>query len=395
MKIYDEAIPSIGYIGYLGFAAQIPWTIILVYLPIIESVVGGTTFAYTLSLAMGLACNIVRFCVVCYGRNFSLYKRIFFGAFLSCLFTFGYFAIYLGSDPNTNLPAVSTWGFWVGLLVALLGGAGNAQLMSTGYGIASIVSIKKPIANTLFFFGQAMASALCWPLKTLVESFTQSQLVQIGVTMCLISLVSLSVIPVYTHRISRYSNLQSDGTLSWSSAMGIFRKAMFPLTCLWLTYFCTNLVTPGQLLQWSVPMDDGNDLMRDDKWYRSLCSYVHLLSDAVGKSCVVAVAMNPLRMQAVLSSRWIKIALSVFVVVRICMLPLFYWPPDDVLGRFLFLVVYGLMNGLTASLAVSLCSASVGPGENDVAGYLSSFTIINGLFIGSLAGMLVRFTIQS
>jgi hypothetical protein len=398
MKIHDESSSSsIGYLGYLGFAGQLSWTIILVYLPIIEKVVGGTTFAYTLSLAMGFACNIVRFGVVCYGRYFSFHSRIIFGSVLSAIFTFGYFAVYLSSPEPSPSAAIESWGFWVGLLIALIGGAGNAQLMSTGYGVASIVSIHRPIANTIFFFGQAVASAFCWPIKTLVEVLTSVQIAQIGISMTAVSLISLSIIPIYKLRISKYARLEIDsgGSVSWSNAIQVFRKAMFPLLCLWLTYFCTNLVTPGQLMQWSVPVDNENDLLSDGNWYKSFCCYIHLLSDAVGKSCVVVVALEPRRMQVVMSSKWIKISMALLVVARICMLPIFYFPPDNIACRFVFLVIFSLMNGVTASVAVSLCSASVDSGETDMAGYLSSFTIINGLFVGSLAGMLVRFTIQS
>ena len=53
-----ETTPNVFYLWYLGFAAQIPWTIILVYLPLIEPVLGGVLFSFAVGIAMGLACNI-------------------------------------------------------------------------------------------------------------------------------------------------------------------------------------------------------------------------------------------------------------------------------------------------------------------------------------------------
>ena len=390
--------PLLAYLGYLGFAAQLPWTVILVYLPILETVLGGPTFAYTVSIAMGLACNIIRLIVVFHGRRFTFLKRVVLGSVCSSLFTAGYFFIYLFSDPVDDWPAPHTsLCFWLGLIVALIGGAGNAQLMSTGYGAASLVSHEKPVANTLFFFGQALASSFCWPLKRAVEALVPTTTTQVGISMCALSLVSLSILPVYLFRISRYSALkgatgpESGAPLKWVDAKRIFRSTMFPITCLWMSYFCTNLVTPGQLMQWGVPEDQHeSELLTDPKLYRSLCSYVHLLSDAVSKAVAVFIALRRDRMQRILDSRATPYVMVTLVAIRICLLPMFYLPPASAEGRFVLLAMFGGINGIIASLSISLCSSRVVLSDTDVAGYLSSFTIINGLFAGSLAGLLAK-----
>ena len=391
-----------GYIGYLGFAAQVPWTMLLIYLPVLETVLGGSTFSYAVSIAMGLACNLIRLCVVVYGRRFTFRLRVLTGAVFSALFTAGYLVIYICSTPeedtDTNTALHSLW-FWLGLGLALLGGAGNAQLMSTGYGVASLVSVDRPVSNTLFFFGQAVASAACWPLKRLVESLTGSLSVQLGSLMGTISVVSLTVIPVYLLRISRYSRLvapHSETTsLKWTDVKRILRTTIYPILCLWVTYLCTNMVTPGQLMQWSAPVGEESALLSDPKLYRSLCSYVHLLSDAVSKSVPVLLAVDRKRMHRILASRATPVVMGVLVLLRLCLVPLFYDPPGSTTGRFILLAIFGAMNGSAASLAISLCSYRTDPADTDVAGYLSSFAIINGLFVGSLGGMLVRFATTS
>jgi hypothetical protein len=48
---------STVYLWYLGFAAQIPWTTILVYVPVLESVLGGELFAFAVGILQTLVIN--------------------------------------------------------------------------------------------------------------------------------------------------------------------------------------------------------------------------------------------------------------------------------------------------------------------------------------------------
>ena len=388
--------PSVLYLWYLGFAAQIPWTIILVYLPLIESVLGGVLFSFAVGIAMGLACNIVRFLVVVFGRKFTFKVRVVWGSLCSAFFTFGFFIIVLIGSSADWPEGVASIGFWLGLLVALLGGAGNAQLMSTGYGISAMISREKPIANSLFFFGQATASAVCWPLKLIVERMSSSVTIQSGISMSSISLISLSVIPLFVYRLVRFEAITkpSDSpqtTLTWHNAKRVFLQVWFPCTCLWLTYFCTNLVTPGQLMLWTLPVTDSTSAyLTDSKLYRSLCSYTHLLADAIGKSILVLVSMSPGRIKAVLNFRYISHAAFFLLVVRFATVVLFFIPPSAAAPRFLFLAIFGLLNGFVASLCLSMSVHRSDPADTDLTGYINSFIIINGLFAGSVSGMLVH-----
>jgi len=388
---------STFYLWYLGFAAQLPWTTILVYLPVLESVLGGVLFSFAVGIAMGLACNIVRFLVVVFGRKFTFTIRVYYGSCFSALFTLGYFVIYLVpvSVDSAAPTGAESIGFWMGLLVALLGGAGNAQLMSTGYGVASIVSVERPIGNSLFFFGQAAAAACCWPVKRLIETMTSDETVQIGLAMIAIAIISLSVIPVFLVKIQRMTGdddlRTANQTLSWENARKILTNAWLPYLCLWMTYFCTNLVTPGQLTVWSLPVTTSSSAyLTDPKMYRSLCSYTHLLSDAVGKSIPVLVSANPERIRRLMSSKWAPVSIAGMTICRLGLLVLFFLPPLDVWSRFSFLTIFGLLNGVLASVCLSLSTFRADKKDKDIAGYINSFIIINGLFIGSLIGMLVR-----
>lgn len=393
------ARPHVGWIGYMGFAAQIPWSTILVHLPILEPVLGGKSFSFAVGIAMGLACNLMRFLVVVWGRKFTFAFRVVSGAVLSALFVLGYFFIYVASSPltvaeMTSAVATESVGFWVGLTLALLGGAGNAQLMSTGYGVASIVSLDVPVANSLFFFGQAMAAATCWPLKETVESFAPSFESHLGIVMGIISLVALSIVPVFFGRVAKFPRIATSEiqeAVKMAQIRKVLRASLFPVLMLWSTYFCTNLVTPGQLLQWPLPETDSvSPFLTDPKKYRSLSAYVHLMSDAAGKMLPVFLAIRSSNIQAIIRAKCTPLVVLALLTVRMGLVPLFYFPPATAWARFVLLAAFGLLNGSAASVALSLASARVQPDESDVIGYLCSFAIINGLFVGSLVGMLSR-----
>lgn len=392
----------VSYLGFLGFAGQIPWALILVHLPMLEPVVGGKVFSFAVGISMGIACNIVRMCVFLYGRNFTFSSRIVFGSIMSAIFTFGYFVIYACIDvpPNNmfgqEVSATDQAGFWLGLSLALLGGAGNAQLLSTGYGIASIVSTQKPMANNVFFLGQAAAAATCWPLKHLISSMTINHTLHIGITMGFISLVSLSVIPVFYYRIQSrllYWKPISENT-NFSKCKNITRimqQTIFPTCILWISFVATNLVTPGQVMRWGPSLTDStSSIMTDEKLYLSLCVYIHLVADAFGKTFCVILASNQARYMLMLKSSFMKPFLVSLILARIGILPLFYLPPQSDWGRFLLLSVFGLLHGIAVSFALSLGSSRVTASDSDLAGYLSSFSIINGLLVGSIAGIVVR-----
>ena len=271
-------------------------------------------------------------------------------------------------------------------MVALLGGCGNALVMSTGYAISSIVSRDRPRANTFFFFGQAVAAALCWPTKALIEQlFSRSELAQLGAGMTLVSLLSLSAIPVFKWRIAVVSE-ETTRKVGLREALGVVRQASLPLAALWVIYFSTGFVSPGQIMHWPLPSEPSSSkLLTDPKLYKSLCTYTFLLADAVGKAL-------PLVVRNVSSflgkSRTASLLILVLVTARLSLVPLFFFPPDVVSVRFILLVCFGLLSGSAASLSISLASFRA-LDQADIAGYLTSFAIINGIFMGSVAGMLV------
>ena len=379
------------YVGYLGFAGQIPWAMILVHLPMLEPVVGGKIFSFAVGIAMGVACNIVRFAVLMYGRSFTFNSRVVVGSIMSAIFTFGYFVLYLSQIEAGSL-GVSSPGFWLGLGLALFGGAGNAQLLSTGYGIASMVASDNPVANNLFFLGQAAASTSCWPLKHLMTTITSNHGVHLGVIMGLMSLVSLSAIPVFFKRISTKLTVPNQQKITCADCARIMRQTMFPSIVLWLSFMFTNLVTPGQVMRWGLPstVSSASDIVTNEKLYLSLCLYVNLLADALGRCMCVLLASNRDRFSKIIASRYISLLLVAMVLIRASLVPLFYAPPSTDWGRFILLCFFGLIHGVAVSLALSLGSARVAKSDSDLAGYLSSFTIINGLLMGSIGGIVIR-----
>jgi hypothetical protein len=104
----------------------------------------------------------------------------------------------------------------------------------------------------------------------------------------------------------------------------------------------------------------------------------------------VFLAIRSSNIQAIIRAKCTPLVILALLTVRMGLVPLFYFPPATAWARFVLLAAFGLLNGSAASVALSLASARVQPDESDVIGYLCSFAIINGLFVGSLVGMLSR-----
>lgn len=380
-----------GFVGYLGFGGQIASSMILIHLPMLEAAVGGKLFSFCLGIATGISGNVVRLGVLIYGRKFTFSRRVIVGSILSAIFTFGFFVVYQVSESDDS----NEWGFWVGLCIALLGGMGNAQLLSTGYGIASILSERSPISNSLFFLGMAAASALCWPIKRIfLELNPQNPYLHLGILMGLTALISLSLIPLFYIGLRKETTRHSidKRRITCLDVCRIFKQTILPNVLLWTTLTCTAIVTPGQVMLWSLPT---NCHTSDLKLYLSLCIYLGPLSDAFGKLVCVILASRKPSFEGLLKSQWTPRLLISMTLVRIGLMPLVYNPPTDEGTRFFILIFFGFLHGIIASISLSLSSFRVSRGDADLAGYLGSFSIVNGLLIGSLIGMVIRLSLTA
>jgi hypothetical protein len=382
------------FIGFFGFVTQLPWAIILVYLPYFETVCGGVTFSFAMSIFNSAASNIIRLLMIFFSRRIRLMVRVITGAALSLIAASAYMTLFavcdrsdLGMSPSE---AVRSVGFWLGLASAFVSGASNAQLMSTGYGLASTVSQHRPVANSLFFAGQSVATVICWPIKLLIESANDDPVVRVLGVMSASVLLSLSLIPVTHSRIQPFlpPPAKDQPQVTLSDAGRVLRHTWLPGLILWVTYFVTMLVIPGQVMQWAPVVSEG--YMSDSKSYRSLCVYAYLIADASSKFLPILISASPDRMRSFLSSRIGPPTIGLLCFGRLVIVPFFIYPPAGIITRFVVLVTFGLTCGLSASLSLSLSTLQAPDKDKDLAGFLSSFLIINGLFFGSLTGILIR-----
>ncbi len=345
-----------------------------------------------MAILHGAASNLIRLVMVFYGRRLSLSFRVILGAVFVSIGSITYLLLYFvlprSDSPVDSAVAVRSIGFWFGLLAAFMTGAANAQLMSTGFAAASQVSRDYPVANSLFFAGQSVATILCWPIKLLIEFFTLDPTTRIVAVMIVNIILSVLMIPLCHFRISPFVQCEDKSTLRLSQAVSVLKRVAVPVALLWLIYFGTPIVMPGQVMQWGVVVSEG--YLSDSKSYRSLCAYIYLVSDALSKFIPVILSASPTRLDAFLGSRLCRAAIGAATVGRLALIPLFISPPDALVWRFLLLVGFGSMCGLPASLALSWTSHRVPPEQKDVAGFLASFLIMNGYFFGSLTGILLK-----
>lgn len=394
-------------LAFLGFAGQFPWTVVMVHIPILVPLLGGSLFAVSLSIAMGLAGNILRCSMMFWARSFSTYSRITTGAVCCVASAIGYTIMYVCFEENDE--GVHFFGFWIGLIVALVGGMGTALVLSSGYGIASAASRDAPLANNVFFFGQAIAAMVSWPLKSALETIPRgamspddSSILQLGLAMGIAAITAAAIIPVYKWKIHRkYVDIvpveedPEKTTATNSTAVPwkiILWKLIMPVSCIWVSFFATSMVSPGQLLRWPAFPDNSASFLSDERLHKSLCIYLLILAEAVGKSIPIIISMTgkPSLLQTFLQYRHTEHLIICVIVARCALVPLFVYPPTSPAGQFILIAVFGISQGVCSSLCLSIASKKVPQEQADIAGYINSFTIVNGQFAGSIAGMLLR-----
>lgn len=379
----------LGSLAYVGFAGQFPWTVLFVYLPVISPRLGGDLFPVALMIAMGAAGNSIRFAMVVRGNSFSDSFRLRVGSLSSCVFAVGLIILNCTFSDTTN--GLSSVGFWLGLAFSMFGGVGTGLVLSSGYGIASAVSGEVPVANNVFFFGQAVAAIVSWPLKSLIEQIVPSNITaQICIGFGVSALCSLAVVTV--HRLGIRNKLPAPEVKAVEekvSRVSILQKMAMPITLLWISFALTGLVSPGQVLRWSPFPESSSEFLRDPKLHQSLCMYLLILADAFGKLIPILVSLYRDLLERIIINKITIFAVGLTVVCRAGLTPLFVYSPTSLVGQFCLIIAFGLSQGVCATLCLSLGSIRA-KSTPDIAGYISSFAIINGAFVGSISGMLLQ-----
>ena len=385
----------------------------------------GPIFGFLFFGFVGLLCfnffiQVLSYLGACYGENFGLLANIVYGFSNNCgqllVIFFGskipfssriYYScialsVILIAYPILAImhPSEAT-GMTIGLILTFGLGFFNAVLQSAGFGLAGICNSK---TMEFFSIGQAVAGLLPWPLIQLLNVvFTSAGLsvttdastgqspVDTATTLtslALASAVTLILVPYYKFYLSRSSlvktaieNLESvkdSVAVKGRSKLQIIRDTLPLAFAVWFVLYVTFVVFPSELLAWTPSYGPYPGKF----FYAGMLIYVFQVFDVVGRYLVSVFAINP---------KHTKLA-SAF---RSFLIPMFFLASYNTsffandITRILLMAVFAASNGFILTWCMIHGPGQVNPDERDVASYIMSFFLVNGIFFGSLSSLAI------
>ena len=376
----DEPIFSFLYFGFVG---NLCFNFIIQVISYFNFVF-GSSFGSMCGIMYGLANNLGQILVIIWLKNYSFNSRIIVSCFALGLLLIAIPAITM-MEHGFRLYVVFGLVFLMGFFVAILS--------SAGFGIAGLCSNK---VRTWYTVGTSLAGVLGWPLMLLVDFILKNWFnvspesraegkpsdVDTWTTLVVLALAAIFtwiVIPLYWLRIG-----PSIPSTDSSSSKSIPRRSfwailgdVFPLAFSgWMIMFVTFMVLPDQIVSWKTKHPDlypGGDF-----GYQNINIYVFQVFDVLARfTCLMVDIKMP---------RWMIIGGS---CSRILFIPLFVLSSlrigyfDNDIFKVCLNAVFAYTYGILLTLGVVEGTSQVPSHEADVAGYIISFMLVNGIFCGS------------
>ena len=374
----DEPIFSFLYFGFVG---NLCFNFIIQVISYFNFVF-GSSFGSMCGIMYGLANNLGQILVIVWLKNFSFTCRIFVSCFSLGLLLIAIPAITM-MDHGFRLYVVFGLVFLMGFFVAILS--------SAGFGIAGLCSNK---VRTWYTVGTSLAGVLGWPLMLMVDFVLKNWFsvshetsgdgkpsdVDTWTTLIVLGLAAIFtwiVIPLYWWRIGpmipRTVSEKSVMRRSFWSILG----DVFPLAFSgWMIMFVTFMVLPDQIVSWKTKHPDlypGGEF-----GYQNINIYVFQVFDVLARfTCLLIDIKMP---------KWMLIGGS---CSRILLIPLFVLGSlrigyfDNDIFKVCLNAIFAYTYGVLLTLSVVEGTAQVPSNEADVAGYIISFMLVNGIFCGS------------
>ena len=390
-----------------------------------EPLAGFLFFGVVGLLCFNFFLQVLSYLGACYGENFGLYANILYGFSNNCgqmlvifkgskipfssriYYSCFALAVILVAYPLLAIlnPKESV-GMTFGLLLTFGLGFFNAVIQSAGFGLAGICSSK-----TMEFFsvGQAVAGLAPWPMLQLLnlvfksvglseesdKSTGQSQ-VDIASTLTALALassVTLLMVPYYKFYLSRsplvktaIENLQSVKSataVKGRSKVQIIKDTLPLAFAVWFVLYVTFVVFPSAPLAWTPSYGPYPGKF----FYAGMIIYVFQVFDVVGRYVVSIVP---------LTAKQTKIGSA----TRVLLIPMFFLATymisffENDISRIILMAVFAATNGFVLSWCMIHGPGQVNPDERDIASYTMSFSLVNGIFFGSLTSLAVSKIVQ-
>ena len=377
-------VSSFGF-AFLGISGMLVYNLYLQELGYFNATLGAN-FALWGTMIYGISNNIGQLLSIIFGRQFSFGVRIIWSCAGLAVSLICIAIVTLLRPPG---------GFVISLVMTMVLAVCGAIHQSASCGLAGAISGS---AMNFMSLGQALAGLFGWPVIFAIEcifshmgvsdtpSFlggpSPTESVTVLVTFVFGAIVTVAFIPYYIIEMSSdYELILQKQTKPSISKMSVFEIVFGPALIAWLILFITFLVFPGQVLRWkpSYPNYPGGPF-----FYSNLLIYVFQVFDVVGRY----VAMIPIKLTSnfVMNFTWPRIVIMLlFYPATYC-----WWIMSADAFRLALVAVFALSNGVLISWILRLGTEKVAAqGAADVAGYIISFFLVNGIFAGSVMALLI------
>ena len=375
---------SFGF-SFLGISGMLVYNLYLLELGYFNATI-GENFALWGTMIYGISNNIGQLLSIVFGRQFSFGVRLIWSCAGLAISLICIAIITLLKPPG---------GFAMCLVMTMVLAVSGAIHQSASCGLAGAVS---GAAMNYMSLGQALAGLFGWPVIFVIEwifahmgvsetpSFvggpSPAESMTVLVTFVFGAIVTVAFIPYYIIEMSSDYELildkQSKPTIS---KMEVFEIVFGPALIAWLILFITFLVFPGQVLRWKPSY---SNYPGGPFFYSNLLIYVFQVFDVIGRY----VAMIPIKLSSnfIMNCTWPRIFLMLlFYAASYC-----WWIMSADAFRMVLVALFALSNGVLISWILRLGTEKVTHhGAADVAGYIISFFLVNGIFAGSVMALLI------
>ena len=384
-----EREPLLGFMMF-GFVVNSCYNYVLQEVKYFNDVFGDG-FGSRCNFIFGMSSNLSQILVILFGAYVSIQTRIV----VSCA-ALGAMLIAMPVLAFTQFP------FQMWIVYSVLFGMGFtvAILASAGFGLTGMCSVD---IRRYFMLGNCLAGVTTWPLMLFVEQILKrffhmspirvvpdrpSSLENMS-TLVVLSVAALGffiTIPYYVFGLARsmcvedaLRKIKAGAALTGPDKGGIASTLMATLpmaVAVWNVMFVTFLALPDQMVSWKPSFDYPWD---NSNTYQDMIIFMFNVFDVVGRFLALqCITMTPAQVMVGSFGRWLLIPFYFLATTGVAFFG------NDVFKLVLqaaFATTYGLF--LTWGMTHGPTQSGLREEQADTAGYIMSFALDNGVFLGS------------
>ena len=398
--------PSGPYMQMVYYAVSgfLFWAVLMIQLPLIDKFFGGPEVVFYVIFAYGFSSNLIRVFLLWYSSKThhsqarQMKNLIIYGSSMiaATMLAYPVSMAILGTENEVT-------GFWVGIILASFMGLWVSLLMNAGFNLMSLAPEK---SASFFLLGQTATGIVTWPLLILLrfivtKAGAEGDNVDLYVAIISFGMAALIIagcIPLYLFK-TRYHPVFASVLVdrpntpsgpqkrpTKSHLKSVFYTIVTPAMCAWLCGVVTFSVFPSQVSRW-FPQTEGS---YDVSVYRSFLIYTFSIADTIGRA-------SPRLIPKLLAIS--NKALWVFTSTRgIVFIPLFLMTSNRTASlftydwfRLILIVLFGISNGSNFSTSNIVGPKRVQVADKIHAGTILSLVAVNGVFIGTLLGIGLKY----